>query len=118
MKEWTKEEIDSVCELVGGNVEEIIRQLQSRLELLEKDNRHLNDGCAELEAQIKSLEKDAERYRWLRANSFYIGGGGMEGPDHPMIRFDFDIWAENRASHTRDGLDSAIDAAMQANKGE
>lgn len=43
-----------------------IRELEARSESLEKENKYLNDGCAELEAQIKYLEKDAARYRWLR----------------------------------------------------
>ena len=86
MKEWTKEEIDSVCELVGGNPDEIIRQLQSRLEELNQKVEELENEMQEqcriigmsaerelsLISKMKSLEKenaslkpDASRLDWL-----------------------------------------------------
>lgn len=58
MKEWAKEEIDSVCGLVGGNPEEIIRQLQSRLEEL---NQRVEELENEMQEQCRIIGMSAER---------------------------------------------------------
>lgn len=77
----------------------VIKELQSRIESIEKENKHLNDGCAELEAQILSLEKDAARYRWLKA----------DGEDVDVVRARSDLFNFEWG----DELDAAIDAAMK-----
>lgn len=87
--------------------------MQSRLESLENALRKANEQAEHFEREwylrgdvIESLEKDAARYRWLREDcgvveykeAFGSIGAGM--------------------LPCGDELDSAIDAAMQANKGE
>ena len=58
-------------------------------------------------ARIKELEKDADRYRWIEANSTY----GIDYRQRPELTLP--IYAPDH----REGLDAAIDAAM-GSKGE
>ena len=68
---------------------------------------------------LEAAQKDQARYQWLRSNKFFIYPEHQFGPSHPVLgEFSFDIWSENPGSHNREGLDSAIDAAMAATKGE
>lgn len=65
---------------------------------------------ARLEAENEALRKDAERYRWLRANKFEINPESRDGPSNPMLgAFWFDIWHKAPETHNREGLDAAID---------
>ncbi len=59
-------------------------------------------------ARIAELQKDADRYRWLEANSTY----GIDYRQRPELTLP--IYAPDH----RDGLDAAIDAAMEGSKGE
>ncbi len=58
-------------------------------------------------ARIAELQKDADRYRWLEANSTY----GIDYRQRPELTLP--IYAPDH----REGLDAAIDAAM-GSKGE
>ena len=58
-------------------------------------------------ARIKELQKDADRYRWIEANSTY----GIDYRQRPELTLP--IYAPDH----REGLDAAIDAAM-GSKGE
>jgi len=55
-------------------------------------------------ARIAELQKDADRYRWLEANSTY----GIDYRQRPELTLP--IYAPDH----RDGLDAAIDAAMRS----
>ena len=57
-------------------------------------------------ARIKELEKDAERYRWLRGHSFGI----YTGPDTRIH------YGAGFNQTKPESLDAAIDAAMEADK--
>jgi hypothetical protein len=59
-------------------------------------------------------EKDARRYRWLRANKFGMAPACREGPAFPRLEFGFDFCAYRPETHNADGLDAAIDAALAA----
>lgn len=78
-------EIQEQCRIIGMSAERELRMVTKMGELT-KENRYLNDGCAELEAHIQLLEKenaslkqDAERYElllemeWFQSNAaFYL----------------------------------------------
>ena len=59
-------------------------------------------------ARIAELQLDADRYRWLEANSTY----GIDYRQRPELTLP--IYAPDH----REGLDAAIDAAMEGSKGE
>ena len=59
-------------------------------------------------ARIAELQLDADRYRWLEANSTY----GIDYRQRPELTLP--IYAPDH----REGLDAAIDAAMERSKGE
>ena len=58
----------------------------------------LQDVCKDLRAELVTLRKDAERYRWLRQNAASVGFGGTQW-----------IWDQPGAKRQ---LDRAIDEAM------
>jgi hypothetical protein len=72
---------------------------------------------SELERRIEGMEKDAQRYRWLRSKSTYRYDGGQ-------YALDFDNWIpvtavpyiyddEESEPTPPDRFDAAIDAAMK-----
>lgn len=67
----------------------------------------------QLLAENDALREDAERYRWLRKERFFIREACQYGPAHPMISFSYDIWSEKPSTHNSQGLDAAIDAARK-----
>ena len=69
----------------------------------------------QLLAENDALREDAERYRWLRKERFFIREACQYGPAHPMISFSYDIWSEKPSTHNSQGLDAAIDAARKKN---
>lgn len=78
-----------------------------------------NSDLNELLDMLEAAQKDQARYQWLRSKKFFIHPEHQFGPSHPVLGdFSFDIWSENPGSHNREGLDAAIDAAMEATKGE
>lgn len=66
-----------------------------------------------LREENERLRKDAERYRWLR-NKVKKAPASIDGPAHPQLFFEWDIWDKSPETHNADGLDSAIDAARGA----
>lgn len=61
--------------------------------------RHMRK-CARLRAELEACRKDAERYRWLRANNYDIGSY------HPVHEYNASAWFEHLE-------DFDIDAAMK-----
>ena len=57
---------------------------------------------------------DATRYRWLMQNMVSISGGGREGPDHPQLYMDADIWNERSDLTAQKRIEVKIDAKMGA----
>lgn len=78
----------------------LIRELQSRLE-------EVNQKVDELEKENASLRQDAARYRWLRDGSDLVASwyGGIA------------LAGFAKTNKHKSELDTAIDAAMQVNKG-
>lgn len=66
-----------------------------------------------LTEENERLRKDADRYRWLR-NKVKKAPANRDGPSHPQLFFEWDIWDKSPETHNADGLDSAIDAARGA----
>jgi len=64
------------------------------------------------EREIEGLRKDAERFRHLRKHHYRMTTANSDGPSHPYLSFGFDGFAQNPNSHSADGLNSAIDAAI------
>lgn len=83
-------------------------------------NQRQQERIAALEAQVQALSLDAGRYRWLRSGEktrqglTIIGKGGTRLISRDGLRalLSFDFWC------TTEELDSAIDAAIAAGKGE
>jgi hypothetical protein len=65
--------------------------------LMDTEKRDLYLRIAELEAEVKTLRKDAERYRWLR-DVAPKGTGEI---------------ADIRSNHSTDEINAAIDAARE-----
>ena len=77
---------------------------QKRIERLEEHLKRHVRRIAELEAELAECKRDAERYQWLR--EYWINED-----------FDMILYPVNNAK-TIDQLDSAIDSAISALKGE
>lgn len=58
-----------------------------------------------LQAEFKNLRKDAERYRWLRADALSAYEDGL---DEPQL-----VYARECVGDYQDCIDAAIDKAMQ-----
>ena len=81
-------------------------QLKAELDRLRDVQILLNTERAlveQLEERIAELQKDADRYRWLEANSTY----GIDYRQRPELTLP--IYAPDH----REGLDAAIDKAMK-----
>lgn len=82
------------CRIWGGEAERARKMIEAILAT--------PDNIAEIDA----LKKDAERYRWLRDNSAYVGVNPHAKTCLWVLRGIYEIEGE--------GFDAAIDAAMKA----
>lgn len=69
----------------------------------------LMNQLAELKQQRDELQRDAERYRWLRDYQGYSYGMGSDTPAECGIAFE---WVQSRPEESTMTIDAAIDAAI------
>lgn len=88
-------------------------QIENAAKVLQPTKAFASEIIRQLLAENDALREDAERYRWLRKERFFIREACQYGPAHPMISFSYDIWSEKPSTHNSQGLDAAIDAARK-----
>lgn len=93
--------------------EDVINELLNQV--LQDDRREwssaydFNDAVVDVECKMKSLEKDAARYRFAKSDK-------SQGESDILIMYK--VWGGDQIYLSGDKADNAIDTAMQANKWE
>ena len=69
-------------------------------------------------AEVESLRKDAERYRWLRTRMTWRheSRGTASNRTSPPIHYSVRVWYHETSDQEHDTIDAAIDAALGKSK--
>jgi len=54
-----------------------------------------------------------EKYYWLLNNCFKMFPASRDGPEHPGLFYYFDLWGQHKETHTKEGLDKAIEKSVR-----
>lgn len=68
---------------------------------------------AEMRKQLAAAQKDAERYRWLKANCIKENPASRDGPSYKELSFVGEMYSDWKFAIDHVGLDAAIDAAAE-----
>jgi hypothetical protein len=100
---------------------EVIKKAADAIQTLQAENERLElaleVACRKSEAiaaKLATLEAEAERYRWLRENCSYSYGMQPDSPAEHGIEY---RWQQGTYEERNHGIDTTIDAAIDAAKG-
>jgi hypothetical protein len=83
--------------------------------LMADHKAHFDETIGRLEAEVKVLKQDAERYRWLRMQDWFDGELCVLRDPKKVFSRPYGLGAD---CPSRDRLDAAIDAALAQGEGQ